>query len=62
MRDGGTTAAREDGAQEHQPRGCHLPVALSENEIAVAFVPLSPCLKIELAFHLLLRSPTNSFQ
>ncbi len=42
MRDGGTAAAREDKAQEHQTRGCDLPVALSENEIAVALVPFSP--------------------
>jgi hypothetical protein len=33
-----------------------LPIAFSENEIGVAFIPLSSCLKVELVLQLLLRS------
>ena len=46
---------RRAEAQEHQASRGDLPVTFSENEIAVAFVPLASCLEIELAFHPLLR-------
>src|ERR1700675_5054058 len=48
-------AQSKNEAQEHQSGGGDLPVTFSENEIAVAFVPFSSRLEVELAFHLVLR-------
>ena len=45
--------AGENQAEKQETASGYLPVAFSENEIAVAFVLFSSCLQVELAFHLL---------
>jgi len=49
-------AEREHEAQEHQACGRDLPVTFFENEIAITLVPFASRSKIELVFHLALRS------